>query len=86
VIRPGERSIESFDDDHASAAAWARRRFVVGSARTVVVVGVIRGRRGHLEQTSSEVELVGAVAVGEEAVVTDAMEAARQHVEQEGGA
>ncbi len=36
-----------------------------------------------VEQPATERELVGAVAVGEEAVVADAMEAIRQGVQQE---
>ena len=40
-------------------------------------------RRGHSEQASAEYELVGAMAVGQEAVVTNAMEAIRQYVEEE---
>src|SRR5213080_1285267 len=36
-----------------------------------------------MEHTSTERELVGPVAVGEEAIMSNAMEAARQHREQE---
>ena len=43
---------------------------------------VVRGD-GTLSSPSTEVELVGAMAVGEQAVVTDAMEAGREDVEQE---
>src|SRR5215468_5188186 len=42
----------------------------------------VRGR-WHIESPSTEFELVGAMAVGEQAVVTDAMEAGWEDVEQE---
>ena len=50
---------------------------------SVIIVMAIRRGRGHIEQTSTERELVGAMGVGEEAVVANAMETVRQHVEQE---
>ena len=37
----------------------------------------------HSQQSAAERELLGAMAVGEQAVVANAMEAARQHVERE---
>jgi hypothetical protein len=84
VIRPGEWTIEYFDDLHAAAAAWTRRRLMVGTAwAIVIIVMAIRRGRGHIEQASTERELVGAMGVSEEAVVANAMEAVRQHVEQE---
>ena len=30
VIGPGQWALECFDDDHAAAAAWTRRWFVIG--------------------------------------------------------
>ena len=33
VIGRGKWAIECFDDDHATTAAWARWRFVVGGGR-----------------------------------------------------
>ena len=84
VIGRGKWAIECFDDDHAATAAWARWRFVVGGGRAdVIAVGVRGSRRWHIESPSTEFELVGAMAVGEQAVVTDAMEAAPQNVDQE---
>jgi hypothetical protein len=57
---------------------------VVGGAWVaVVIVVVIRRRGGNIEQASAKRELVGAMAVGKEAVVTNAMEAIRQYVEEE---
>ena len=50
----------------------------------IVVIVIAMHRRGwHIEQSLTERELVGAVAVGEEAIVANAMEAVRQYVEQE---
>ena len=84
VIRPGERPIEGFKNFHAAATARARRWFVVGGAWVaVVIVVVIRRRGGNIEQASAKRELVGAMAVGKEAVVTNAMEPTRQYVEEE---
>jgi len=84
MVRPAERSIKGFNDLHAAAAARARRWFVVGGAQLVVfIVVAIHRRRGHSEQASAEYELVGAMAVGQEAVVPNAMEAIRQYVEEE---
>jgi len=84
VIGRGKWAIECFDDDHAATAAWARWRFVVGGGRAdVIAVGVRGSRRWHIESPSTEFELVGAMAVGEYAVVTDAMEAGWEDVEQE---
>jgi len=57
---------------------------VVGGGRAgVIAVGVRGSRRWHIESPSTEFELVGAMAVGEQAVVTDAMEAGWEDVEQE---
>lgn len=57
---------------------------MVGTAwAIVIIVMAIRRGRGHIEQASTECELVGAMGVSEEAVVANAMEAVRQHVEQE---
>ena len=79
---------ECFDDAHAPAAARARlrvasgrfvgRRFdVVGRA----VVGAVR--HGNAEQLACQRDVVGARAGREQAVVADAMQALRQHVQQE---
>ena len=57
---------------------------MVGGGRAgVIAVGVRGWRRWHIESPSTEFELVGAMAVGEQAVVTDAMEAGWEDVEQE---
>src|SRR3984893_15975494 len=84
VIRPGERSIEGFNDLHATSAARARWWLVIGAAWVVVIiVVVIHRRRGHIEQASAKCKLVGAMSVGKEAVAANAMEAIRQHMEEE---
>src|ERR1700730_1793453 len=50
VIRPGDRSIEGFNDLHATSAARARWWLVIGAAWVVVIiVVVIHRRRGHIE-------------------------------------
>src|SRR6185312_14846728 len=64
-------------EDHRTAAAGA----AMGWGWCVRFVGRWRGWR--VEQLAAERQLVGAVTVGEEAVVTDAMEAVRQGVQQE---
>jgi|SRR5690349_262067 len=85
MIRAGERAIEYFDDNHAAAAARAAGRFVAGRvvAIVIIVIAFCRCCRERIEQVSTERELVGAMAVGKEAIVANAMEAARQHVQQE---
>jgi hypothetical protein len=49
----------------------------------VIIDLVIHRRSGHGEQASAEPELVGTMAVGQEAIVPNAMEAIRQDVEEE---
>ena len=49
----------------------------------VFIVAAIRRHRGQREQASAERELVGTVAVRQEAVMANAMEAIRQDVEEE---
>jgi hypothetical protein len=57
---------------------------VIGDAWVDVVIVVVSCRRGaNIEQASAKRELLGAVAVGKESVVTNAMEATRQYVEEE---
>ena len=45
VIGRGKWAIECFDDDHATAAAWARWRFVAGAGRAGVIAVGVRGSR-----------------------------------------
>ena len=71
-------ALEGLDDDHVPAAAGARRTGVGRLVRRVVV-----GRRRDGEQLAGEREAGLAGGAGEQAVVADAVEAARQDVEQE---
>jgi hypothetical protein len=58
VVRPGQRSIEGFNDPHAAAAARARRWFVAGSAWVVAIIIVAIHRcGGHIEQASAQCQL-----------------------------
>ena len=79
-----ERTLETFDDHHSTAEAWAALR-VGGRAggNGLGGGGVRRFARGLAEQRPAPRQILGAMAVGEQAVVTDAMEAVRQHVHQE---
>ena len=70
--------LERLDDDHAPAAAGAWRAEVVWFFRCVVI-----GRRRDGQQLAGEREAGLAGGAGEQAVVADAVEAARQDVEQE---
>jgi hypothetical protein len=45
VIGRGKWAIECFDDDHATAAAWARWRFLAGAGRAGVIAVGVRGSR-----------------------------------------
>jgi len=83
-IRPAERSVKSLNDPHVAAAAWARWRFVFGRVFVIVIrMVVIHRRSGYREQTSAQREFVGAMAVRQEPVVTDAMKAIRHYVQKE---
>ncbi len=74
--------LEGLDDDHSSAAAGAR--LGEGLHLVVIVIGArfILGRR-HLEQVPGAGEVLGAPAIGEQAVVADAVEAVGEHVDEE---
>ena len=56
---------------------------VGGGLAVVIIVVAIRRRRWHIKQPAAERELGGAMAVGEEAVVANAMEAVGQYMKQE---
>ena len=74
---------EGLDDDHAAAAAraWARQHAgLVG--RGFGRFGFVRMSR-HGEQLARVRNVFGAVAVGEQPIVSDAVEALRQHMDQE---
>ena len=75
---------EGLDDDHAATAAWARHWQCTGlvgfGGGIEMLLSVLR--RG--EQLASTSDIGGAVfAIGEQAVVADAMQALGQHMDQE---
>src|SRR5689334_20824335 len=79
-MRPGVHPrAEALDDDEATTAAGAGRRWwrVVGG----LGVGLLRGR-GRGEQGPDPGDVGGPGAAGEQAVVADAVEAVGEHVEQ----
>ena len=77
-------ALEDLDDDHATAAARTRLRerfgFVGLGAAGIGGLGLCRR---HVEQAARSGDVVGARAAGEQTVVTDAVEALRQDVDQE---
>src|SRR5271169_1849182 len=83
MSRPGS-ALESLDDDHAPAAARARIRERLRLGVTSAA-GIVRLDACwlHVEQLTRPRDVVGASAIGEEAVVADAMETAGQDVDQE---
>ena len=76
--------LEGLDDDHASAAARANVRLLVLAATIgAIAAPARRGRVGYAEEPAGQCDIVGAIGVGEEAVVADAMEPTGQHMDQE---
>src|SRR6516165_7978411 len=72
-------AFEDLDDDHAAAAAWTGRLArIVGGSGGPVFFGICNG-----EQLTRAGNAIGAIALGEEAVVADAMQAFWQHVDEE---
>ena len=74
---------ESLDDDHAAAAAraWLRQHaglLECGFGRLSFFWACRRG-----EQLARVRNVFGAIAAGEQPIVTDAVEALRQHVDEE---
>ena len=67
------------EHDHSAATGGA----ALGCARLEAILHLlgVRLRRSLAEQSATEGELLVAMAVGEEAVVADAMEAIRQGVQ-----
>jgi hypothetical protein len=66
-------ALENLDDDHASAAAWARER-EGGRLVAIVIIGICSLALGLLatEQLAGACDVVGAGSLGEQAVVSDA--------------
>ena len=75
------RPLERIDDDHPAAATWAS----AGGRRCFgLVVGLgapaLAWLRGRGEQLANALDVVRSNRAGDEAVMADAVEAARQHV------
>src|SRR6266576_1013161 len=69
-------ALEDLDDDHATAAAWTSWLAGIGSGGPAF-------RFCNGEQFTRTCDVVGASAFGEQAVVADAVQALRQHVDEE---
>lgn len=83
VIWAGQRTIERFDDFHSTTTTRARRQVAVARTFICAIIAVTHRRSGkHSQELSTEREFVRAVSVGEQPVVTNAMEPIRQYVEQ----
>src|SRR5580692_718766 len=75
---------EGLDNDHAPAAARTSvPRLVFVSTRGVIAVAARRGWVGCAEEPAGQCDIGGSVGIGEEAIVTDAMEPVGQDVDQE---
>jgi len=71
-------ALEDLDDDHATAAAWTSWFAGIGGGGGGPAFRFCNG-----EQFTRMYDVVGASAFGEQAVVADAVEALRQHVDEE---
>src|ERR1700746_2229883 len=71
-------ALEQLDDDHATAAAWTTRLGGIGGSTGGLDLRFCSG-----EQFAGACDVVRARAFGEQAVVADAVEATRQHVDEE---
>src|SRR5258708_37989501 len=76
----GRRARQDTEHDHGATADRAS----IGPVRCDGILDLFGGRfrRWRVEQPATERKLGGALAVGEEAVVADAMEAVRQGAQQ----
>src|SRR5208282_4956410 len=82
---PGRAAaLECLDDDHSPAATWAGIRGQVGLA-VIGGIGVftLPSRLRDIEQLTDAGDVRGAAAIGEQAIVADAVEPAGQHVDEE---
>ena len=75
-------ALEDLDNDHATAAAWARAR--EGRLVAIMMIGIGSLALGLLatEQLAGAIDVVGAGGLGEQAVVADAVQALGQYVRQ----
>src|SRR6266496_4182784 len=74
-------ALEDLDDDHATAAAWARAR--EGRLVAIITIGSIALGLLATEQLAGACDVVGAGGLGEQAVVADAVQALGQDVDEE---
>ena len=75
---------EDLDDDHPPAAAWTGAGQHAGLVqRSGVLLLKLSDAPRSTEQLASTCDVGGAVAIGKQAVVTDAVEALGQHVQEE---
>jgi len=76
-------ALEDLDDEHATAAAWARAR--EGRLVAIMMIGIGSLALGLLatEQLAGAIDVVGAGGLGEQAVVADAVQALGQDVDEE---
>ena len=73
---------KDLDDEHAAATAraWTRQH---GRLVRLCGLGGVGLFRRHREQLASVRNVCGSVAVGEQPIVPDAVEALRQHMDQQ---
>ena len=76
--------VKGLDDDHAPAAARARvPLFVCVPASGAIALAARRGWVGHAKELAGQCDAGGPIAVGQEAIVTDAVKPVGQHMDQE---
>src|SRR5271167_4663473 len=75
-------ALEDLDDDHATAAAWARAR-AGGRLVAIITIGSIALGLLATEQLAGAIDVVGASSLGEQTVVADAVQALGQDVDEE---
>ena len=77
-------ALENLDDDHASAAAWARVR-EGGRLVAIIIIGICSLALGLLgtEQLAGACDIFSAGRVGEQTIMADAVKAVGQDVQQE---
>jgi len=71
-------ALKDFDDDHATTAAWTLRFAVIDGGG-----GGLAFRFWNGQQFTCPSDGVGAGTAGEQAIMTDAVEAVRQDMDQE---
>ena len=77
-------TLEYLDDDHAPTATWAWMRGWLGlTVIRTAGVGGLPGRLWDVEQLTGASDVPGPAAIGEQAVMADAVEPAGQHVDEE---